>query len=625
MGTLFSSLFNGEKYLNEKNKRDSYLKLGTGIVMAILLSLIIVMMYDIGRLQGTARVVNYAGIVRGGTQRLVKLELSGTPANVLENRLDEIIIGLRDGSKALYLNHLDDEDFNKNLNSTISIWNSMRANIADIRAKKTSENTSSLMALSEKHFAAADSTVSAAEVYSQKIASRIEKLEIGINICFAFIVFVLLHKLIDIVITIGKKRDLEQRDVISSLYRKNNFYNLADKTLKENPNTEYSIICIYVEHFNEHSERYSFEKCNAMLIELTNIIQANLPDYVLGGRLANDTFAFLVKKQNGRDWVYTLQKKVVKDFCYPVSIKCGVYETTEKDLPVAKMCDRTFMSIGQITDNYGEYIVFYDENLLNKVRTDAQIIGDMEEALKNHQFKAYFQPKFNLHANVVGGAEALVRWIHPELGFMNPGVFIPIFERNGFISKLDYYIWEEVCQRLAEWRKLGLPEIPVSVNISRRDFSDEKLADRILNLVDKYQLPHKLLHIEVTESAYTDNPKILQNTVKTLHDAGFVIELDDFGSGYSSLSTLKELELDIIKLDMSIIRQDNPADERSILKFCVALGQMMHMGIVAEGVETLAQVDRLKSLECDYIQGYYYSKPLPNEQFIEYVKKNSKN
>ena len=248
-----------------------------------------------------------------------------------------------------------------------------------------------------------------------------------------------------------------------------------------------------------------------------------------------------------------------------------------------------------------------------------QIEENMESALAERQFVVYYQPKHDLHTDVTGGAEALVRWTHPELGFVSPGQFIPLFERNGFITSLDFYIWEEVCKELRHCLDEGLPAVPVSINASRMDFDVPDLAGEIAALADKYHLDHSLLHVELTESMYSDNPGKIEKTLEELHNNGFHIELDDFGSGYSSLTSLNTLTLDVMKVDMSLIRQASATGDYSILRFCSLLADNLRLKTVVEGVEDAEQVAALKVLGCDYIQGYYFSKPLPPKEFEEYL------
>lgn len=194
-----------------------------------------------------------------------------------------------------------------------------------------------------------------------------------------------------------------------------------------------------------------------------------------------------------------------------------------------------------------------------------QIVDNMQSALEGREFEVYYQPKHNLHTDTTGGAEVLVRWTHPQLGFISPGVFIPLFERNGFVTRLDFYIWEEVCKELQRCVWEEIPVVPVSVNVSRMDFEVPDLAGKIGRLADRYGVEHSLLHIELTESMYSDNPERITRTLEELHENGFVIELDDFGAGYSSLTSLNTLALDAVKLDMSLIRQASETSDYSIL------------------------------------------------------------
>jgi EAL domain-containing protein (putative c-di-GMP-specific phosphodiesterase class I) len=244
----------------------------------------------------------------------------------------------------------------------------------------------------------------------------------------------------------------------------------------------------------------------------------------------------------------------------------------------------------------------------------------MEHSLKAHQFEVYYQPKHNISSDKTAGAEALVRWNHPEIGFLAPNTFIPIFEKNGFIKKLDRYVFKKVCSDILEWQKSGKNVVPVSVNMSRRDFEDISLADYITEYVDLKGIDHGLLHFEITETMFTDNDTQLLEILKKLHENGFVIELDDFGTGYSSISSLNDIELDVLKFDMSLVQHDDMTESgRSLLEFIVELANLLKLQTVAEGVETKDQAEHMKTLGVDYIQGYYYSKPLPKNEFETYI------
>lgn len=616
MNELLSLLKNAEQQDSMK-KAERYVLV---TVLVILIGLVALMMFDIRRLQGTARVVNYAGIMRGGTQRFVKLEMTGFTNQVLEERINKIVLGLRDGSKELNLIQLDDEEYQKHLNDTITIWNSIREKIADFRIDRM-DNREELLFLSEDHFVTADKTVALAEEYSQRLASRIEKLEYGIYACFVVIAIMFLRQLMHIIYVIGSRKDFREWDTVCGLYKRDYFFEHADNVLKENDNSPYSVLCIYVEHLKVMNERYGVQKCNTMLQELVDLLHKYIPECIVHGRLSEDTFAFLIKKQPNDGWLNRMQEAVEQDFWYPVSVKYGVYDEIARDLSMSTTCDRIMMSVESIKNLYGSNLVHYDETVIEQARKQHFILENMEAALTGHQFKPYFQPKHSLHTDRTGGAEVLVRWIHPQQGFMNPGEFIPLFEENGFIARMDFYIWEEACKALRKWKDRDWPVVPLSVNMSRKDFDMPDVVAKLVSLVDTYGLEHDLLHIEVTESTISGDPTRLASIVRELHEAGFVIELDDFGSGYSSIATLNELTLDVLKLDMSLVRKDDPKVENSALKFAVMMGKMLNLKLVAEGVETAEQVERLRDMGCDYIQGFYYSRPLPQADFEAYLQK----
>lgn len=265
---------------------------------------------------------------------------------------------------------------------------------------------------------------------------------------------------------------------------------------------------------------------------------------------------------------------------------------------------------------YSQYVAVYNDEFRNKLIREQAITDSMENALAEKQFMVYFQPKNNLADDSMVGAEALVRWIHPVWGFVSPIEFIPLFEKNGFIRRLDEYVWDFVCSKLREWIDKGYKVVPVSVNVSRADIYQPFLVDYFCDLIEKYNIDPSMLHLEITESAYKENPEQIIKTVEELRQYGFIIEMDDFGSGYSSLNMLGKMSLDILKLDMQFIRNEMAKPvECSILIDIVNMAHRLHLGVVAEGVETEEQKERLKSVDCDYAQGYYYSRPVPVNEY----------
>ena len=294
----------------------------------------------------------------------------------------------------------------------------------------------------------------------------------------------------------------------------------------------------------------------------------------------------------------------------------GIYKVNKKETDVEQLYNNAVLACDMSGEEAETQIIFYDIEMNNRRIWERKVENDMYSALANHEFKVYLQPKISTSNEHLAGAEALVRWIHPREGFIPPNKFIPIFERNGFILKLDDYMLEEIAKQQSEWIKLGRKVVPISVNISRAHFAKEDLAEHICGIVDKYQVPHDVIELELTESAFFDDKQVLLDTVRKLRDAGFIVSMDDFGAGYSSLNSLKEMQLDVLKIDADFFRGAE-AQERGLLivSEVIDLAKKLNMKIVAEGIESREQVEFLTEQECDLIQGYFYSKPMPISEF----------
>jgi EAL domain-containing protein (putative c-di-GMP-specific phosphodiesterase class I)/CheY-like chemotaxis protein len=412
-----------------------------------------------------------------------------------------------------------------------------------------------------------------------------------------------------------------EKDPLTGMYTKEFFYRRVAQQMKDFPDEKYVMWVSDIQGLKLINDKYGIEVGNEILR-----IQADNRDlidgFIFGGRIDGDKLAALVF-ESAVPHIMERAKMADMGIEFPVRnvvFKHGIYHIRHKStLEPQGMFDRALLAMQKIKDSYGVNFAEYDDVLRRELLVQRQVSEEAETALGEHQFDVYYQPKFDLHGNRTDGAEALVRWNHPALGFMSPGVFIPLFEKNGFIQNVDYYVWEAVCRDIREWKEKGMRLVPISVNVSRRDFEDEHLAEKVIALLERYGIERKYFHIEVTESAYSDNPQLISQTVRKFHDNGFVVELDDFGAGYSSMSALSDLDLDIMKLDMSLIRKDDPNSSRSVLEFSMQLAKILQLKTVAEGVETEEQKNRIASLGGDYIQGFYYSKPLPREQFEEHL------
>ena len=299
-----------------------------------------------------------------------------------------------------------------------------------------------------------------------------------------------------------------------------------------------------------------------------------------------------------------------------VNFKAGVYLIEDKSISVNTL---NLIAIGakdSRADYIGTKVIMYSSKIREQQRKESMIEESMEKALANNEFKVYLQPKYSPVTEELMGAEALVRWISDEKGFISPGEFIPIFEKNGFITRLDDYMIDAVASLQAEWKKEGRKFVPVSVNVSRLHFADENLADHIKDIVDKYDVEHNYIEIELTESAFFDDKEVLLNTISKLHKYGFTVSMDDFGSGYSSLNSLKNLPLDVIKLDGEFFNElEDKERGETVVKNTIVLAKDLNMKIVAEGIETKEQVEFLEKQGCDLIQGFYYARPMPVDQF----------
>lgn len=413
-------------------------------------------------------------------------------------------------------------------------------------------------------------------------------------------------------------------DSLTGLYSKAFFYEKVRERLQENPDKKYCIVSTNIENFTLYNDSYGREAGDVLLKESALLLQEKGGKDVIYGRYSGDRYLCLCEKEVEEEKIFDfIERKNNKEYSAleQVSIKFGVYEITDHSTTVEQMCDRSLLAVESISGRYDQTIAVYDDNMREKMLREKAITDCMETALAENQFVVYYQPKVNLEDNSLAGAEALVRWINPEWGFMNPGEFIPLFEKNGFISQLDEYVWESVCRQLKAWKDQGLPIIPVSVNVSRIDIFHSHLVERFQDMLERYDLNPYYLHLEITESAYTEHPEQIIETVNRLRHLGFVIEMDDFGSGYSSLNILSQMSLDVLKLDLKFIQNElaRPT-EKSLIEDVIKMAHKLDLTVVAEGVETRDQEKRLQIAGCDVGQGYLFSRPIPEEEFEQMLK-----
>lgn len=417
-----------------------------------------------------------------------------------------------------------------------------------------------------------------------------------------------------------------QRDRLTGVYGKDYFFMKVEETLRSNPQRKFDLICFDIERFKFVNDRYGMQFGDDLLHYIGQTLLEELDGLGFCGRLESDEFGCLVQRQKSYDKQCFIDfidrvNAFSSDISLNLVLRYGIYVIEDPDTPVNIMCDRAMLAKESIKGKYDTYYAYYDDAMRRTLLDEQMMVSDAKEALEKRQFQVFLQPKYDLKTEEIVGAEALARWDHPVKGLLSPGFFIPLFEKNGFIADLDYCIWEQCCQRIRAWLDQGSPVVPISINVSRVDIYDSELPHKLIALIQKYGLSPRCLHLEITESAYTEDPEQLISIVSKLKKFGFVIEMDDFGTGYSSLNMLSELPIDILKLDMRFIqKEEKKSMDRSILSFTISLAKWMNLQVVAEGVETLQQVQLLQSFNCEYAQGFYFAKPMAQDDFDQYLQ-----
>ena len=419
--------------------------------------------------------------------------------------------------------------------------------------------------------------------------------------------------------------NLFKYDRLTGLYSKAYFYERVRETLLQNPDKEYDVVCSDIENFKMINDVFGTSAGDKLLCGIAEIYKKEAGEGGICGRLSADRFACLQEHRTeytDERFIHILEQVNALSEEKNIMMKWGIYPAGAASIPIEQMYDRALLAAQSIKGKYGKYFAVYDEKLRSIWLHNQEITDSMESALVKGQFVIYLQPKYQILDGSLAGAEALVRWNHPDWGLQSPAEFIPLFEKNGFITRLDRYVWDNVCALLHKWRDEGGPPLPVSVNVSRADIYHADIIEFLLETIKKYDLPPALLHLEITESSYTESPQQIMDTVRRLRKLGFVIEMDDFGSGYSSLNMLSKMPVDILKLDLKFVQSEIevPGSE-GILPFIMNLARMMNLTVVAEGVETKKQLERLAEIGCDCGQGYYFAKPMPVEEFELLLKR----
>jgi len=409
-------------------------------------------------------------------------------------------------------------------------------------------------------------------------------------------------------------------DSLTNVLNSDAFYELSRRMISNKADMSWMMITSNIMNFRLVNNLFGELKGNEVLVKTASMLQEiSEASRGLCGRLGSDQFALLIPKAKYQEEsLLNLEKTLERTFSSGIFTFCihfGVYEIDDPSIPVSVMCGRANSALRTIREDMTRTVAYFDHAILQKILLEQKVIGGFDEALKDGQFRMYLQPLVDRNGGVIGG-EALVRWCMPDGTIVMPGDFIETLENAGLIQKLDMYIWELAVRQLSKWKTEGREKLTISVNMSARDFYSIDVYDVLTGLVDRYGVDSKMLRLEITETALLVDPDKSDSIVSKLRENGFLVEIDDFGKGYSSLSLLKNIEADVLKIDMGFLREIRDSERsRIILKSIICLAESLGMDVITEGVETEQQLRVLSEMGCSYYQGFYFSRPVPVDEF----------
>ncbi len=433
-----------------------------------------------------------------------------------------------------------------------------------------------------------------------------------------------------VVLTTIKSRRLAEIDTLTGGRTKRRYFIDSEKVVRKSNPDNWAVIVFDIDKFKFINDRLGYEEGNRMLERLYKTISDHLEPYETYARISDDNFACTVK--NGSD--SELENRLNNIFAefdrrnslfvsYPVLFSAGVcrlgqcvdrYDMVDFNVAI----DRCNIAKKTIKGRHSNAIAFYDGKMHDNALREKDFENVMPTALKEHEFMCYIQPKYGTNSRHIEGGEALIRWNSKEFGFVFPDQFIPISEKNGFVVELDFFILEEVCKAMRRWIDKGITPVVISVNQSRMHLNNDDYIWRLREIVDKYGIPYEYIELELTESVFTENADLMLKIMQKLHDIGFKLSIDDFGSGYSSLNMLKDIPADVVKIDREFFNGTvNSQKGRAVISTVVDLAKNLDMQVISEGVETVEQVDFLQDIECHMVQGYFFAKPMPIKEFEE--------
>jgi len=433
--------------------------------------------------------------------------------------------------------------------------------------------------------------------------------------------------------------EMAYTDRVTGLGNRNKFVLDAAGILMKNEG-KYAVAVLEINNFDVINEHFGIEECNYILNYIADILKANLFDGEIVAKAGAGRFDLLIKYDDN-EGVKTRLEMIMDDISEykradkevskcSVTSCCGIYVINDKDIfndidkaefNMSNIIGKAKFALFEISGKYMNYCAFYDEEARNQIISES----DVEYAVKNNEFLVYIQPKYDIKDHSLSGGEALVRWNHHSKGFLTPDKFVPVFEKSGFIVDLDMLVFETVCKMQRKWLDMGVEPVRISVNQSRMHLFKRDYVESLKEVLDKYNLPAKYIELEITETIAFESMDVISEVLKRLHDIGFKISMDDFGSGYSSLNMLKNLDVDVLKIDKGFFEEtSNSKRGQDIIESIIDMAAKLGMETVAEGVETVEQAELLQENGCDIAQGYFYAMPMPISDYENLQLSNRK-
>lgn len=608
-------------------------RLGLPAFLLTLILLCSISVHTLYKIRDYGTLINYVGIVRGASQRLVKLELTDQPNDELKDYIDEILTELDMGVGKYSLINLNDEDYRTDLNKLKNIWEAIQMDIVLVREGNGHEK---LLSDSEDLFEIANDTVFAVDYYTTTQSNYLLMMLMilsGISlVTWSIIIIFYLRSMI----TLQRKNNtlsiVAYRDNLTGVNNRLKFVLEARNIIKKTKG-QFAFLYIDIEHFKYINDVFGYQFGDKILKKYAVVLANSIDKNETFARNNADSFIILrhyeskemlKQKQIEIDQILIDYVKKAKNG-YQIRLCCGIccYEDVIEKLTIDEYIDRAIFAQDTIKRTSEEHYAFYTEAIRNKLHMDKMIENRMQTALDNQEFLVYLQPKVNIKTGKIACAEALVRW-KSEDRLIYPDLFIPIFEKNMHIKEIDKYVYREVCSWIRKRIDEELPCYPVSVNVSKVQFYNSKFVNEYYQIKQEFGIPDRMIEIEFTESVAFERTDLLIKIINDLRNYGFICSMDDFGKAYSSLNLLKDLPIDVLKLDSAFFEDsDNPDKVKLIIKDIIKMVNNLGIKTVAEGVEQVSQVEFLREVGCDLVQGYVYYKPMPINEYEKLIDKNS--